>query len=144
MQLLIYKIPKITYFVSTSNKFSILPDFIIKHVDREVAQVGDVLTYTITWTNPKDRKLTQVVVEDTFDDRLDDVRVDSISKGSASVSSNTVQVDGFELEPGEQVRLVVRATISDRAQPGDVIDNFATLSSPDASTHRSNTVQTTI
>ena len=122
------------------------PDGLVtKTVDREVAAIGDVLTYTITFTNPKDKTIEEVVVEDVFDSRLDDVEVVSTSKGEATVDGNTVTVDGgIELAPGEQIELVVRATISGRASPGDVIDNTATLESPDLSVHASNTVTTTI
>jgi uncharacterized repeat protein (TIGR01451 family) len=119
-------------------------DFVEKTVDRAVAGVGNVLTYTVRFANPKDVPLTQVMVQDVFDSRLDNVTLVSHSKGNGSVSGNTVTVDGFELAPGEQMTLVVRATISNRAGPGDVISNFATLDSPDASVHASNTVRTTI
>jgi len=123
---------------------TVTPD-VIKTVDREVAAVGDTLTYRIRFANPKDKKLREVVLTDTFDSRLDGVTVVSTSKGSASLSGNTVTIDGgLELAPGETLTLVVRATISARAQPGDVIDNTATLSSPDLSTHASNTVYTAI
>lgn len=116
----------------------------IKSVDREVAGVGDTLTYTILWPNPKDVTATEAVFEDVFDGRLDNLSVVSTSHGTASVTGNTVRVDGFELKADETLKVVIRATISDRAGTGDVIGNTATLTSPDLSTHTSNTVHTTI
>ena len=43
---------------------------IVKAVDKEVAEVGDNLTYTITIDNPSLVPLTNVVFRDTLDDNL--------------------------------------------------------------------------
>ena len=118
--------------------------FIIKTVDKTVAQVGDSLTYTITFTNPKGNPLRQVVVSDIFDSRLDQVQVVSTSLGNAILNGNTLTIQNLELLPGQQVRVVVQARISSRARAGDRIQNIASLESPDASIHFSNTVETLI
>ena len=76
--------------------------------------------------------------------RLDNVTVVSHSHGTVSITGNTIRVDGFKLAAGEVFEMVFTAVISDRAAPGDVISNMATLESPDASVHLSNTVRTTI
>jgi hypothetical protein len=68
----------------------------------------------------------------------------SNSIGSATVSGNSLIVQGFELLPGQSGSVVVQVRISDRARAGDVITNVATLESPDASIHVSNTVTVTI
>jgi hypothetical protein len=94
--------------------------------------------------NPKSITLTNVVITDVFDPRLVDIKIVSVSKGTAVVAGSVVTVTGFTLAPGENARLVVRVKIGTNAKPGDIIGNLATLESPNASTHTSNTVYISI
>src|SRR5690606_5818248 len=59
--------------------------FITKTVDKTVAQVGDTLTFTIQFGNPKGITLNNVVIADAFDSRLSNVRVISNSVGTPVV-----------------------------------------------------------
>ena len=118
--------------------------FIIKQVDKALAQVGNQLTYTITFTNPKAITLQNVVITDTFDSRLQNIELVSTSLGTAVLSGNSLTIQGFALSPGQQAQVIIRATISSRAKPGDRLLNTAYFESPDASIHTSNTVETLI
>lgn len=120
-------------------------DFIIKTVDQRVAEVGDTLTYSVTFHNPKDTALTQVVVIDYFDARLDNLSIVASSPvGSSIISGNTIITQDFDLQPGATYTITVRARISDRANPDDLIASAATLESPEESIHLSNRVETRV
>ncbi|NJL92213.1 MAG: DUF11 domain-containing protein [Anaerolineae bacterium] len=119
-------------------------EYIIKTVDRPVAGVGDVLTYTITFRNPGSQFLVQVVVTDTFDARLDDIRVISEALGTTIIRGKTITVQEITLAPGQSASLTVQATVSQRARTGDLILNSATLESPEVSVNFSNQVVTSV
>jgi hypothetical protein len=74
---------------------------------------------------------------------LVNLRIVSNTLGTATLSGNTLTVQGFTLQPGQRATVVIQATIARRATPGLLI-NIATLESPDASIHVSNEVQITI
>lgn len=119
-------------------------EFISKSVDKTLAAIGDTLTYTIVFSNPKGIALQQVVITDTLDARLENIRVLSNSMGTAIVTGTTVTVQGFTLLPGQRATLVIVATLSNRVRPSDKITNTASLESPNASIHVSNAVETMI
>lgn len=119
-------------------------DFILKAVDRSLVNVGDTITYTVTFVNPKSVPLHQVVITDYFDSRLDNLRIVSNTVGVTVLSGNTMTAKNFDLLPGQSFSLVIQGTVSDRALPGNVITSAATLESPDASIHLSNRVETAV
>lgn len=118
--------------------------YVTKTVDKSLAAVGDVLVYTIVLGNPKEVPLTEVVVQDSFDARLDHVQVVSASAGQAVVEGSTLTISSLVLQPGETVMVTVAAQISSRAAPGDVISNVARFQSPEASVHMSNSVDVVV
>jgi len=118
--------------------------FVRKSVDRTIANIGNTLTYTITFTNPRTVPLTNVVISDQFDARLTGIRVVSNSVGTPNVTGNLVNLTGFQLQPGQSGTLVITAVISNSARAGDVIRNTASLESPDASIHFCAAVETAI
>lgn len=118
--------------------------FVTKTVDKPLAAVGEVLVYTITMGNPKAIPLTEVVLQDSFDARLEHVQVISSSAGQTVLEGSTLTVSNLILQPGETVMITVAAQISNRAHPGDVISNVARFESPQASVHLSNSADVVV
>ncbi len=106
----------------------IASDFIIKTVDKPLAQIGETVTYTITFRNPTDKAMGNATLQDEFDPRLEAITLVSTTIGSATLEGNRLTISGITLAVGEQVQIIVTARISGRAKAGDVIPNVATLS----------------
>ncbi|MFC1960150.1 Calx-beta domain-containing protein [Chloroflexota bacterium] len=109
-------------------------------VDNPYPAAGDTVTYTIIAHNPKDIPLTEVVIYDVFDYRLERPTLVSTSHGTGAVTENCLMVEGFTLGPGESATIIVSAVVSSALQIGETIPNAAILESPDASVHVSNLV----
>lgn len=119
-------------------------DFIVKTVDRSLVRVGETITYTVTFMNPKLTPLTQLVITDYFDSRLDDLTVISDAPGNTLITGNIVITQDIDLAPGDSFSMVVQGRVSARAVSGNVITSGATLESPEASIHVSNRVETAV
>ncbi len=105
-----------------------------KTVDKTAAQVGDVLTYTITVTNDGNADATSVTVTDaaalqltspTFTVSGDASAASAPWTGSATMSTFA----GGGLAKGESVVITIRGTVPASLQ-GRPLDNVATVSSP--------------
>ncbi len=106
----------------------IASDFIIKTVDKSLAQIGETVTYTITFGNPTDKPIQNATIRDRFDPRLEALTLVSTTTGTTTWDGNNLTVSGIALTPGQQVQLILTARISDQAKAGDVIPNIATMS----------------
>jgi uncharacterized repeat protein (TIGR01451 family) len=115
-------------------------DYIRKTVDNAYPAAGDTVTYTITAHNPKSIPLTEVVIYDVFDDRLERPTLVSTTHGTGTFTGDTLIVSGFTLQPDESATIIVSAVVSGSFQVGNVIPNAAILESPNASIHVSNLV----
>ena len=89
---------------------------IVKAVDKEVAEVGDNLTYTITIDNPSLVPLTNVVFRDTLDDNLNYVyesfQVNGMGKMPV-IEGQTLSYTLAKSEPPSQVEIVFPARIAE-------------------------------
>ena len=88
---------------------------IVKAVDKEVAEVGDNLTYTITIDNPSLVPLTNVVFRDTLDDNLNYVYESFPVNGMGKmpvIEGQTLSYTLAKIEPTSQVEIVFQARIA--------------------------------
>ncbi len=110
-------------------------------VNTPLAAVGDTLIYTLVVSNSHDTPLTEVVIHDQLDPRLEKVQVLSSSAGQAVVENEMLVVRGVTLQPDENITVTLAAQISNRAMPGDVISNVARFQSAQKAAQLSNSVE---
>ncbi len=84
------------------------PLVVVKCADRGAAQVGDVVTFSIRYSNVGGRAMTDVAVSDSLSPRLEYV------EGSAEADRDAV----FTIQPNEAGSSVLRWEISGRLLPG--------------------------
>jgi uncharacterized repeat protein (TIGR01451 family) len=85
------------------------PLYICKSSDRTSAQIGDLVTFTIEYSNRGGRPISDVVISDSLTGRLEYV------PGTANSSRNAV----FTTQENESGSLIVRWSITGRLLPGD-------------------------
>lgn len=108
-------------------------------VDKPLAVVGEMLLYTLTISNPQDNPLSEIVIQQSLDPRLENIQV--TAAGQPILEGSNLVISGLALQPSESVTITIAAQISSRATPGDVLSNVAHLESPQASVHTSNVVE---
>lgn len=85
------------------------PLVLVKCADRGSAQVGDLVTFTLRYSNVGGRPLTDVAVTDSLSGRLEYV------EGSTQADRDAV----FTMRPNEAGSMVLRWEISGTLQPGE-------------------------
>lgn len=91
-----------------------------------VAAPGEPITYTLTWSNPCDVPIPDVIVTDTLPDGL--TLVEALSPDAeVSVSGNTVTFTVGDLTKGPSGRGVITATIDPQVEADTTIINVAGL-----------------
>ena len=93
-----------------------------KTVDKETAQPGDTVTYTIKVTNNTGKDLTGVQVTD----ELDDEKLALKETTGDGTYANDVWTIG-ELKNGSSATLTIKATVKDDVAGNTVINNIATI-----------------
>jgi uncharacterized repeat protein (TIGR01451 family) len=86
----------------------VCPLVLCKCVDRKDAQIGDVVTFTLRYTNPGGKPITNVVVSDSLTARLEYV------PGSAKSDRDAV----FTTQANEVGSLILRWQLSGPLEPG--------------------------
>ena len=84
------------------------PLVLCKWADKESAQVGDVVTFTLKYTNSGGKPITDVAVTDSLTARLEYV------PGSAQSTRDAV----FTIQENEAGAAILRWEISGKLQPG--------------------------
>jgi uncharacterized repeat protein (TIGR01451 family) len=85
------------------------PLVLCKWSDKDCAEIGDEVTFTLRYSNPGGLPITDVVVSDSLTGRLEYV------PGSAQTSRNAV----FTTQPNESGSLILRWQINGALQPGE-------------------------
>ncbi|HKB37406.1 MAG TPA: DUF11 domain-containing protein [Gemmataceae bacterium] len=85
------------------------PLCLCKTCDHKVAQLGDIVTFTITYSNQGGRPITDVVVSDSLTGRLEYV------PGSSKTSRSAV----FTTQENESGSLILRWSIAGKLLPGE-------------------------
>jgi uncharacterized repeat protein (TIGR01451 family) len=84
------------------------PLCLVKCADRSAAQVGDVVTFTLRYSNVGGRPISDIAVSDSLSGRLEYV------EGSAESDRDAV----FTMQPNEVGSVILRWEVSGRLQPG--------------------------
>ncbi len=118
--------------------------YIVKYVNLEQAQVGDLLIFTIEVINPNPVAVGDVVVSDVLSPWVDYLAA-NVSRGDFSFDPGTYTWTLFlgTMVPNERVTLTITTRVSERAQPPDTLLNTAMLTSSQGMT-QSNTTSTLI
>ncbi|MFC6662584.1 isopeptide-forming domain-containing fimbrial protein [Deinococcus multiflagellatus] len=103
---------------------SLVPLVATKAVDKAQAKPGDILTYTVTVTNPNLATVTDVRVTDTLDARLKYLD----AQQPAGVAGQTVTFQLPSLPAGSQVSFTFRAQL-DTLTDDVLVDNAAQVTS---------------
>jgi uncharacterized repeat protein (TIGR01451 family) len=92
-----------------------LPDMqIVKSADRTAADPGDIITYTLTWTNVGEGASQGFKVVDDFDDTYLTV----VDAGGGSVSGTTIAWSFAHAEPGESGSLTYKLQVDEEMPNG--------------------------
>ena len=92
-------------------------------------QPGAVLTYTITYSNVGDAKATEVIIIDTFDNKVTFERSWPSPTGSAG---NVRYWQIGDLHKGDRDNITATVMVSTSAVSGTVLSNLVQIDSPDA------------
>ncbi|MCS6910763.1 MAG: DUF11 domain-containing protein [Anaerolineales bacterium] len=117
---------------------------IVKQVNLERAQVGDILVFTIEIINPNPVPIGDVVVSDALSPLVDYLGAD-VPRGEFSFDSGayTWTLRLGAMAPNERVTLTITTRLSERAQPPGELLNTAVLTSTQGVT-QSNTTNTLV
>ncbi|MCS6847704.1 MAG: DUF11 domain-containing protein [Anaerolineae bacterium] len=117
---------------------------IVKRVNLERAQVGDILVFTIEIINPNPVPIGDVVVSDALSPLVDYLGAD-VPRGEFSFDSGayTWTLRLGTMAPNERVTLTITTRLSERAQPPGELLNTAVLTSTQGVT-QSNTTNTLV
>jgi uncharacterized repeat protein (TIGR01451 family) len=97
------------------------PLTVVKGIDERIAIPGQVITWTISVSNPNEATLNDVVISDEIADDLTILEASS-SAGTVVIDGQTITVTIATLQPGQTVRITIRTQVSD-APSVTVIDN---------------------
>jgi uncharacterized repeat protein (TIGR01451 family) len=92
---------------------------ITKQGDPAQAQIGDIVTFTIWVSNTGSINATGVTVRDDIANYLDILSVVT-TKGTPTITGQTVVVDIGTLAPGELVSITIRTRVNSNAAPPPV------------------------
>ncbi len=107
-----------------SQSGSLAVPVISKTESRSIVGVGDIVTYTITITNPNDVAMTNAVATDRLDYRLDYVGATStLGDVSYDTASRAVIVELGDLGAKETVTIIIDTRINNNAVAPMQIDN---------------------
>lgn len=122
----------------------LLDPYIIKQVNLEQAQPGDIILFTIEIINPNPVAISQAIVSDALSPLVDYLSA-SVPRGTFSFdpAANTWTLALGDMGPGERVAIQITARVNDRARPPDTLLNTASLTSSRGVT-QSNTTRTLI
>lgn len=122
----------------------LMDPYIIKQVNLEQAQVGDIVVFTIDVINPNPVAIDNVVVGDALSPLVDYLSA-SVPRGSFSydAGTRTWTLNLGAMGPNEQVTISITARVNERAQPPNSLLNTAVLTSSMGVT-QSNTTNTLI
>ncbi len=105
------------------------PDpFVVKTASQGTVGVGEEISFTITIGNRGEAIARDVTVSDVLASELD-VLSATPSRGTVSVSGQSVQLAIGDLAPGDQVTLVVRVRVTERAQPPGFVNSASVTTS---------------
>jgi uncharacterized repeat protein (TIGR01451 family) len=105
---------------------------IVKSVDRPVAEIGELVQFTLIVSNLGGSTAEGVVVDDNVPSFLDIVDV-TTTKGELSVSGNAVRVTIGSLAPGEVVTIIIVARVREAPAAGQNTNVAIVMSiTPDA------------
>jgi uncharacterized repeat protein (TIGR01451 family) len=100
-----------------------------KDVEPAFAQPGNIVTWTVTVSNPNNVTIPQVGYTDVVPGELEIISV-SAESGSIDFSGQTVTFVISSLAPGQSVATTIVTRIRDSVAPGFVIVNTAVLGEP--------------
>ena len=122
----------------------LIDPYIIKQVNLEQAQVGDIVVFTIDVINPNPVAIGNVVVGDVLSPLVDYLSA-SVPRGSFSydAGARTWTLNLGVMGPEERLTLTITARVNERAQPPNTLLNTAVLTSSLGIT-QSNTTNTLI
>ena len=103
------KVPMVEPHRTASGTIVESPLVLTKWSDKDSAEIGDEVTFTLRYSNPGGLPITDVVVSDSLTGRLEYV------PGSAQTSHNAV----FTTQPNESGSLILHWQINGALQPGE-------------------------
>jgi uncharacterized repeat protein (TIGR01451 family) len=108
----------------------VLDPLITKRANLQQAQVGDLVDFTITATNPNDVPVDNVVVVDPLSLLVDFISA-TTTQGTFTFdpATNTLVFTIGTMAPHQEVVITVQTRVNDFGQPPDLISNTATLTS---------------
>ncbi|MCZ7545295.1 MAG: DUF11 domain-containing protein [Anaerolineae bacterium] len=119
------------------------PLSVVKQANRQQANIGDTVVFTVNVTNTGGAPIDDVVVTDDINAALDVVQVTS-TRGVVTVTGNRVEVAIGTMNPGETVTITITTRVSQRAVAGTTIPNVAVAASPATGSVPSNVVEVAI
>lgn len=120
-----------------------IPETFAKSVDKEYADLGDILTYTITVNNPNDFTINNILVKDPLPFGTSFVDIVSVSEpyiGNNLITGLTITSIG----PNSTATIIWRAKVTSSLPIITPIINFANISIPNGISETTNTVSTNI
>lgn len=128
-----------------STPLPVLSDpYVIKQVNLEQAQVGDIVVFVIDIINPNPVVINNVEVGDALSPLVDYLSA-SVPRGAFSYdpAGRVWRLQLGDMAPNERVTISITARVNERAQPPNALLNTAVLTSSRGVT-QSNTTQTLI
>jgi hypothetical protein len=114
---------------------------ITKSVDKENAQPGDILTYTLSYQNTGQAPATEVVISDDYDE----THLNIYDNGGGTVSGGEIRWDLGTLENGVSAHKIFQAQIKTDLPFGiTYINNQAVIDSDETDAQESNIVETIV
>jgi len=112
---------------------------LVKSVDETSANIGDTLTYTLTYKNESSETIENITITDTLPVNVEYISGSATGGGSYDSNSKTLTWKIATLNPGQEGSVSFKVKIVS----GTEISNKATLSAPSYSIE-SNTTKTTV
>ncbi len=102
---------------------------IVKRVNPSLALPGEVITWEVTILNPNNAIVPNVTVSDTLPAQLI-IKSVSASRGTPTVSGQTVTLALGDMSPLEVVTLTISTVLDPKAAKANALTNIATLEKP--------------